>query len=150
MHGRAQDGRFDAFRLAASRGVVSGRADPSKLVRLEDRVVGPGGYVDWTIRGCADAEGRPAISVALDGEVPLTCQRCLGTVNERVEQSTLLLLARDEADLVRLDEASEREVVLAGEPLEPAALVEDELLLALPFAPRHESDCAAPEGGAER
>lgn len=150
MHGRAQDRRFDAFRLAASRGVFSGRVDPSALPRLDDRVAGPGGYVDWTIHGCTDADGRPAISVALDGEVPLTCQRCLGTVNERVEQSTLLLLARDEADLVRLDEASGREVVLAGEPLDPAALVEDELLLTLPFAPRHEGDCAAPEGGAER
>ena len=45
-------------------------------------------------------------------------------------------------------EASEHEVVSAREPLDPLALVEDELLLTLPFAPRHESDCAPPAGGA--
>ena len=37
---------------------------------------------------------------------------------------------RDDAD-------SSAEVVLAAAPMEPLALIEDELLLALPFAPRH-------------
>lgn len=144
MHGRAQDRRFDAFRLAASRGELSGRVDPQSLPRLEELVAGPGGHVDWTIRGCADAEGRPAIALALEGVVPLTCQRCLGTLTERLGQATLLLLARDDADLIRLDEASEQEVVVASERLDPATLVEDELLLTLPFAPRHEGECADP------
>ncbi len=40
-----------------------------------------------------------------------------------------------------LDEVSEHEVVLANAPLDPVALVEDELLLTLPFAPRHEASC---------
>jgi uncharacterized protein len=148
MHGSAQDRRFDAFRLAASRGELSGRVDPQTLPRLEEHVAEPGGHVDWTIRGCDDADGRPAITVALAGTVTLTCQHCLGTVTERVEQSTLLLLARDDADLVRLDEASDQEVVDAREPLDPATLVEDELLLTLPFAPRHAGECASPEGAA--
>jgi len=144
MHGSAQDRRFDAFRLAASRGELSGRVDPLSLSRLEEQVAGPGGHIDWTIRGGADPEGRAAITVALAGVVPLTCQRCLGAVSERIEQTTLLLLARDEAELIRLDEASAEEVVDAREPLDPATLVEDELLLTLPFAPRHEGDCAEP------
>ncbi|HEX4883906.1 MAG TPA: YceD family protein, partial [Casimicrobiaceae bacterium] len=76
------------------------------------------------------------------------CQRCLAPVDVPVGQATLLLLARDEADLVRLDEASEHEVVAAREPLDPLVLVEDELLLTLPFAPRHEGDCAPPAGDA--
>jgi len=40
-------------------------------------------------------------------------------------------------------------VVLAQGPLDPAALVEDELVLATPFAPRH-TECPMPdepEGG---
>lgn len=145
----AQGRRFDAFRLAASRGELSGRIDPGALDRLEDRLAGSGGRVDWTIRGDADAAGRPAISVAIEGEVPLTCQRCLGTVTEPFAHSTLLLLARDDVELVRLDEASDLEVVSAGEPLDPVALVEEELLLTLPFAPRHEGECAPPSGGAD-
>jgi uncharacterized protein len=136
------DARFDAFKLAGSRATIGGRLDPSELPRLEDRVAERGGHVDWAIEGTEDVQGRPAISVKLAGIVPLTCQRCLGSLEQEVGQSTRLLLARDDAELVRLDEASEDEVVLANGPLDPVALVEDELLLTLPFAPRHEASCA--------
>jgi hypothetical protein len=51
--------------------------------------------------------------------------------------------ARDEAEAVRLDGASECEVILASAPIEALAVVEDELLLSLPFAPRHEQGCGA-------
>jgi uncharacterized metal-binding protein YceD (DUF177 family) len=33
-------------------------------------------------------------------------------------------------------------VILADRPLDAATLVEDELVLTLPFAPRHEGGCA--------
>ena len=138
-----QDRRFDAFRLASTRATIEGRLDPSELPRLEDRVADAGGHVDWTIAGTADVQGRPAINVTIAGSVPLTCQRCLGGLDQDIGQSTRLLLARDEAELVRLDDSSEDEVVLASAPLDPLALVEDELLLTLPFAPRHEQGCAA-------
>jgi uncharacterized protein len=53
-----------------------------------------------------------------------------------------VLLARDERELAALDAGSESEVVLAEGSLDPLTLVEDELVLALPFAPRHaEGDC---------
>lgn len=143
-----QDRRFDAFRLAASGGALAGDVDPAALERLADRVAATSGHVVWSIQGARDEEGRPAIRVSIDGDVPLVCQRCLEPLSQRVDQSTDLLLARDEADLVHLDEISEREVVLANGPLDPLVLVEDELLLTLPFAPRHEGSCPAPRGSA--
>ena len=69
--------------------------------------------------------------------MPLTCQRCLGDFEWPVGQRTDVLLARDDRELAALDGDSDAEVVLAGKPVEPLALVEDELVLALPFAPRH-------------
>ena len=65
-----------------------------------------------------------------------------------MQQTTTLLLARDNAELVQLDQSSEHEVVLADAPLDPVALVEDELLLSLPFAPRHEDECASERAAA--
>jgi uncharacterized protein len=60
-----------------------------------------------------------------------------------IAQETALLLAKDEAELARLD-AEENEVVLASRALDPRGLVEDELLLSLPLSPRHGEDaCAA-------
>jgi uncharacterized protein len=143
---RPQDQRFDAFRLAATHGELKGSIEPGKLQRLDDRLADPSasGRIGWSIRGAADEQGRPAITVSIDGTVSLQCQRCLGLLQQPVQQSTTLLLARDEADLVHLDEVSEHEVVLANAPLDPVALVEDELLLTLPFAPRHETSCGPP------
>ena len=85
------------------------------------------------------------MTIDLEGEVPLECQRCLGPLRWPVVQQTELLLAHDEAELARLDADTESEVVLAEGPLDPLSLVEDELLLVLPFAPRHpDGQCGAP------
>ena len=69
------------------------------------------------------------------------CQRCLGRLDWPVDQATEVLLAGDERELAALDDASEGEVILADGPLDPAELVEDELVLTLPFAPLHEGPC---------
>jgi uncharacterized protein len=140
MRGRQ---RFDAFKLAAGEGELRGEIEPRALERLADRVAEGPGRVDWSIRGSADAQGRAALVIAIDGAVPLECQRCLKPLQQPVRQTTTLLLARDNAGLVQLDDASEHEVILADAPLDPVALVEDELLLSLPFAPRHEDECAS-------
>jgi uncharacterized protein len=86
--------------------------------------------------GGSNAQGRPALTLTLAGSVPLVCQRCLQPFAAIVDQSTELLLARSEAELARLD-VEEIEVVLATDRLDPLTLVEDELLLSLPFSPRH-------------
>ena len=139
----SQATRFDAFKLVARGGELSGTIDPMRLPRLGDQVAAAGGSIAWKIRGADDGHGRPALTVTVEGDVPVTCQRCLGTMRQRVAQETVLLLARNEAEVVRLDEASEHEVILASAPVEALAVVEDELLLSLPFAPRHEQGCGA-------
>ena len=151
-----QDHRFDAFRLSASHGEIAGTLSPAALERLDDRVlegeddeVG-GGHIRWSIRGAADSLGRPALTVSIEGTVPLQCQRCLGRLDLPVSQATTVLLARNDGELVQLDEASEHEVLLGNAPLDAVALVEDELLLTLPFAPRHESECVEADAASER
>ena len=53
-----------------------------------------------------------------------------------------MLLARNERELAVLDESDDvHEVILAAAPLDAQTLIEDEVLLALPFAPR----CERPE-----
>ena len=137
-------GTFDAFRLARDRGVLSGTVDAVTLPRMADRIIEDAAHVAWRIEGTSDALGRPAIAVVLDGVLPLECQRCLEVVHWPVSQRTELLLAHTDAEMARLDNDSELEVVLAQGPLDPVALVEDELVLATPFAPRH-TQCPTPD-----
>lgn len=131
-------GSFDAFDLALRRGRVAGAVDAASLPRVADRLATEGGAADvsWQIAGTANALGRPALEISLDGAVPLVCQRCLEPFAWPVAQRTTVLLARDERELAALDEDDqEHEVVLAAAPLAATTLVEDELLLTLPFAP---------------
>ena len=135
-----RSGSFDAFDLVLRGAAVVGAIDAATLPRAADRLAPEGGSADlsWRIFGTTDALGRSALEIHLDGSVPLVCQRCLQAFAWPVAQRTLLLLARDGRELVVLDDDDEHEVVLADAPLEALTLVEDELLLTLPFVPRCE------------
>ena len=139
--------RFNALELAETGGTMSGVVDPTGLSRLADRLLPPDqasrAEIGWRITGGSDSLGRPMLTLSLEGRAFLVCQRCLRPFAVPVEQETMLLLARDEAELKVLD-AAEPEVILAKEPVDPVALVEDELLLSLPFSPRHsERECGS-------
>jgi uncharacterized protein len=137
-----RNGAFDAFGLAGRGHEMAGSVDAARLPRVADRLAPGMAQVRWRIAGMVDASGRPALEVRLDGEVPLECQRCLRTFAWPVAQSTGLLLAHDERELARLDADDAHEVIVASAPLKMLELVEDELLLTLPFAPHCErADC---------
>ena len=139
-------GRFDAFRLARERGSLAGSLDATTLPRLADRVVGAQAPIDWRIEGTADAMGRLALAVLLEGTVTLECQRCLGPLEFAISQQTQLLLAHDETETARLDVESDAEVLLAETAIDPQTLIEDELVLALPYVARHpEESCSPPQ-----
>ena len=146
-----RDGSFDAFDMAARQLELDGTIRAVELARVVDQLAASagadpdeGGVIAWQIAGTTDVLGRPALTVSLDGTVTLECQRCLRTFSWPVAQRTLLLLARDEREQAVLDEDDDHEVIVAALPLDPRVLVEDELLLTLPFAPHCErSDCVA-------
>jgi len=154
--------RFDAFDLIARGAHLEGEVDPWALPRVAEQLEawseapaqdsGAGGNrIHWRIDGTADSAGHPALKLVLDGEMPLTCQRCLDGFALPVAQRTRLLVARTEAELAALDDSGEDEVVLGSSPLDALELVEEELLLSLPYAPRHaEGQCpvAAQDGPA--
>lgn len=133
-------GRLDAFRIAREHGAVEGSVDPHRLPRVADQLADGPASLAWRIEGTEDASGRPALAIDLEGTVTLTCQRCLADFAWPIDQRTEVLLAHDERELATLDAQSSVEVTLAEGPVDPLALVEDELVLALPFAPRHPDD----------
>ena len=144
--GTLKAGTFDAYRLARERESVHGDFDAAASERLYDWLAPGDAPIKWIIAGTTDALGRPAIAIELDGSVPLECQRCLATMQWPVRQRTVALLAKSDAEGDALDAGSEEEVLVAAEPLDALALVEDELLLSLPYAPTHaDGECVAPE-----
>jgi len=138
-------GRFDALDLATRGEALAGEVDLSRRPRVADRLAPKmsSAPIAWQISGARDALGRPMLAVTIEGNLPLVCQRCLQPFDAPVAQRSELLLARNDAELERLD-AEEAEVLPAVTPLDAMTLVEDEVLLWLPFAPRHpEGQCTS-------
>lgn len=89
---------------------------------------------------CRDAAGVDAAWLHLQAEVTvqLTCQRCLGPVEVAVSFERKFRFVANEALAAVEDEESEEDVLALNRNFNLAELVEDELLMTLPVAPKHE------------
>src|SRR5262245_30228294 len=127
-------GTIDGPRFAAEREVVAGVLAIADLPRLAELGC-EAATLDYTVRGGEDAEGRATLTVGVSGELRLTCQRCLDPVDVPLATTTVLELAGSQAEIDAADD--ERDRVLASKSMDVAALVEDEVILALPMVPLH-------------
>lgn len=97
------------------------------------------GAVQVTCRLRRDPRGLVLLTGELYADVVMTCQRCLDAVTIPVAADMSLFLLPDEELAERLDE-SEDYVVYDEGHCDLLAVLEDELILALPLVPRHD-DC---------
>jgi uncharacterized protein len=138
------DRPLDALGLARSAARVEREFPIAGFARLRDRLAEPTGMA--VVRAEFGLRDRWAVArLAVEAEVVLTCQRCLGAVSRRVATESQLVFAGE----------SERELPEGFEPvggdphkLDLAALAEDELLLGLPIIPQHEAGEACELPGA--
>jgi uncharacterized protein len=118
------------------------------LARLMDSLVDSVGVVEFEVKGGQDARRRPLLILAIHGMLHLQCQRCLGAIEHPLQVlNTLLLVTAGESAAGNLDE-EDAEWVEASGNLDVAALVEDEIILSLPYAPRHEEGSCRQAGTA--
>ena len=75
--------------------------------------------------------------------VSLECQRCLKPVDVPLQISRQFLFVHGEDAAAQLDADSEDDVLAITRALDLRELIEDELLLAMPIVPRHET-CPEP------
>jgi uncharacterized protein len=95
-------------------------------------------------RVSGDAVARARIHLQAHPRVWLTCQRCLQPVAVTLQVDRTLCFVDGEDEAARLDEDREDEDVIAlSRALDLRELLEDELIMALPLVPRHET-CPQP------
>lgn len=146
--------RLDLRCMADAGAEVEGVLDGSALLRLAPDVVRPPLDVRWSARTdwqtVAGAAPQLRLRLRCSASVTLTCQRCLQAVDLTLDVDRLFRFVRDEAEAERLDEHSEDDVLAlpTGGLLDLPALIEDELILALPLVPRH-GHCPQPLAAAD-
>ena len=138
---------IDGFEFATAGATQEGTLPLSSFARLQDVLVSDAGDVRYAVQGMRDGRGRPTLELRVRTTLQLRCQRCLAPLPYEVSEQALLVLAGSQAeiDAEPLDVESPDRVV-AAKDMDLRALVEDELILALPYAPRHEGCEARPEG----
>jgi uncharacterized protein len=82
----------------------------------------------------------------VEGELNLVCQRCLNRLRFPVDLKFSLGVVSSEAEIDRLPDGYEP-LLVSGEPIPTRALVEDEVLLAIPAIPVHEDGMGGCETG---
>lgn len=138
---------IDSLAFAREKGSLQGELQVASLGRVLDALADSAGSLAYRVEGRKGARDRAQLLLQVSGVLLLQCQRCLDGIEFKVEINSLLELVEDESDLTQEElEDDSRDFLPAQKEFDVVALIEDEVILALPSAPRHES-CATPETG---
>ncbi|MCU0967240.1 MAG: DUF177 domain-containing protein [Rubrivivax sp.] len=143
--------RLDVVAFARRGGRLDGELPPGSLARLEACLSAPADAAMAPVRWHAAGEVRAGVGgeaevwlrLRADGVVPLQCQRCLQPLAQPLAVDRWFRFVATEDEAARLDEELDDDVLVWSRAFDLVALVEDELLLALPIVPRHEA-CPEP------
>lgn len=124
---------------------IHGTIAVSQFSRLREYLSADGNDVDYRLAGDVDARGRSRLQLQVAGGLPLICQRCLEAFEFKLNiASSFIIVADEESIPPEADERDDEDYLVADTEMLVMALIEDELLLALPLAPKHDDEqCAA-------
>lgn len=136
--------RLDVRSFAEEGAALTGEEPMQEHPRLMAEAEGRGGAsrVSWSASGELrnPRHVHPEIWLHLKAHavLTLTCQRCLGPVNVPMAVERSFRFVADEDIAAAQDEHSEEDVLAMSRSFDLVELVEDELLMELPLAPRHD------------
>ena len=108
---------------------------------------GRGAEVSWTLTGQAkDLRGgahQTWLLVRAQAQLGLVCQRCLNEMVQPLTVDRAFRFVSTEQAADAEDDQSEEDLLVASTAFDAMTLIEDELILALPLVPRHDS-CQPP------
>jgi uncharacterized protein len=141
---------IDSLKFAGEGDCIAGKVALSRLPRLADQLLESSGWLDCEVQGIAfDGvhAGQPGLRLSVRGVLKMRCQRCLAEVDVAcdVDRRLLLIAAGAATEAWPEDEleSDDFDAIPASRELSLLALVEEEVLLALPLVPRH-ADCVLP------
>lgn len=151
------DAVIDSLAFAKDGRYWSSRVDLADLPRLQDALARKSGFLDVALQGEYVAEqnggdgqsSRSYLLLTVEGGLWLECQRCLEPVEVDIAISTRFLLVPSGQPWPDEELADDGfDAIAADRQMALLPLIEDELLLSLPIAPRHVV-CEAPHGQSE-
>ena len=130
--------------LADREVTLSGELDVRTLTRLTSLLHSDVGSVSATLLFRQRRDGWLAAVLDYEAAVQLVCQRCLEPFRHELAQSVKVVVADSDSLPATVPEGFEPFELEEGR-LQPAQLVEDELIVAIPLVPKHArvEDCGS-------
>jgi uncharacterized protein len=145
---------IDSLAFVRESGLLQGELPVAGLARVLDMLADTTGELSYRVQGrmstgagTGRSPGRPQLFLEVDGLLSICCQRCLEGIDYPVRIRSLLELVKDGEELTQEEiEDDSKDFLSAQKELDVVALIEDEIILDLPVAPRHEN-CVLPDTG---
>lgn len=142
---------IDTEAFARSASSLAGRWPVARLPRLRDMLVDDQPLVAWSVEGertrRADGGADSHLALGFEARLRVRCVRCLEAVEVEVRERRHYRTVVSESVAEREDPQSEDvDLLVASARLDVLELLEDELIMALPLAPRHDH-CQPPAAG---
>lgn len=135
----------DSVTFAREAEKLSGETAVKNLTRLHDALADDTGAISYRLSGFVNAEEKPSLRLSVSGDLKLVCQRCLGSLDFRLNsEREFELVAQGAALSDPAEEADDVEQIYADPKLDVIGLIEDEVILSLPMVSSHEpGECQA-------
>ena len=133
------------YDLARTGARLAGRVAASQMPRLRPVLVGHSGDAAFTLGAERDDSGQVWVRGTIRAELCVVCQRCLAPMTVTIAARPSLLALNSRTEVARQDAKLEL-LILDDQRYRVSDLIEDELILALPDFPAHESGgCEPPD-----
>ncbi|GHU33299.1 hypothetical protein AGMMS50256_24960 [Betaproteobacteria bacterium] len=142
---------IDSLVFVREGGLLQGELPVAGLARALDMLADTAGELSYRVQGRMGPKtgqsSRPQLFLEVDGSLSVCCQRCLEGIDYPVRIRSLLELVKDGEELTQEEiEDDSKDFLSAQKELDVVELIEDEIILDLPVAPRHEN-CVLPDTG---
>jgi uncharacterized protein len=132
---------IDAFKFSKLSERLKGETLIAEMERVAEVSQDKLGSIAWELQGGNHRLGYPQLTLRVSGVIKLLCQRCLTPLNVEIDSKSVMVLTKDEAHADEVEDQLDDDaidVIAVSEELNLRDLIEDEALLSLPFAPKHD------------
>ena len=132
---------IEPLRLAQNGLKLSGELFVKDMPRLCESLTDNEGQIRVDLAFDMDEIGTPYMAGRLTADVSMMCERCLSPMTVNLSVDCLLAMVISERKVAALAEQYDPWLLESNASVPLNAVIEDELMLALPLVPRHREAC---------
>jgi uncharacterized protein len=141
--------KLDCLRLAEQGMTVEGKIALQHIQSISDMILNPEEELNVTLVFGRDSQGFCFVNGCLNASLLVLCQRCLQPLRLNINSECMLSPITKPFEAEALPTPYEPIMLEEGRWLNTYALMAEEILLNLPYVPKHEEACCQVSGGAD-